>query len=216
MPGLVSTKPQLPETFGALPFASQIPAGPQPYSTIRAPAAPTNATGTISAQAHVQTLDKVPDESVINIKTVVVACAISVTVTIIVAIVLYYGAIDGANKLPATLAGQQNHVLTGGGSWAKLGLGLTGEMWRDVIKERTPGTLYPTTPLTYPMYVSVTVHSLNGSQVASLSIDGIIMGYIENHTGATIYSTLSGIVPPGKQYSVGVIKATVYKWYELY
>jgi hypothetical protein len=108
------------------------------------------------------------------------------------------------------------YALTSSDVKTKLGLGLTGETWRDVIKARTPGTLYPTTPLTYPMYVSVTVHSLNGSQVASLSIDGIIMGYIENHTGATIYSTLSAIVPPGKQYSVGVIKATVYKWYELY
>jgi hypothetical protein len=50
---------------------------------------------------------------------VAIACAISAAVTIIVVLMLYYGAIDGYAKVPLPLAGQESYVLTGasGGGW---------------------------------------------------------------------------------------------------
>ena len=54
--------------------------------------------------------------SVVNIKMVAIACAISAAVTIIAALILYYGAIDGYTKVPLPLAGQENAYLRGDGT----------------------------------------------------------------------------------------------------
>ena len=119
-------------------------------------------------------------------------------------------------SVPAPTSGQQNYYLSGGGSWAKMGLGLSGETWRSVTASRTAGTAYPTVLLTYPIYVSIFFSSASyGDGV--LAIDGVNVGRGRNDSSTYAYFSVAGIVPPGKRYiftSSGTVG--INNWAELY
>jgi hypothetical protein len=126
-------------------------------------------------------------------------------------------AADGAiGYIPKPLAGQENYTLKGSGGWSKLGLGLTGEIWRDVKSVRVVGTSYPTVLLPYPLQVSITYNTSNYTS-GNLSIDGILVSNFQNTNTGNIVSTAVGIVPAGSRYVFACsLAATINSWSELY
>jgi hypothetical protein len=76
---------------------------------------------------------------------------------------------------------------------SKLGLGITGETWHNVVSSRSSGTVY-TNSNSYPIMVSVGETS-NSS--AYLYIDGVWVG---QSVGNNMDSTMTAIVPAGSTY----------------
>ena len=122
--------------------------------------------------------------------------------------------------IPAPAAGQQKHVLTGAGTWTKLGLGITGEKWNDLSGTRKPGVLYTNT-YSYPIVVSLTATTGSASGYLSLHVGGVEAVLVSSYDPSnphSRYNTLSAIVPPGSTY---VFKlpggdSSLNRWSELY
>jgi hypothetical protein len=101
-----------------------------------------------------------------------------------------------------------------GSSGAKLGLGITGETWNNVTGSRSAGTPYTNT-YAYPIEVSVWTNFAGGNNNVSLTIDGVEIA--RNNTSNYVQSTtVAGIVPPGKVYSISLTNLTIGGWSELY
>jgi len=102
------------------------------------------------------------------------------------------------------------------------GLGLGGESWHNVLTSRALDTTYTNTN-TYPIMVNTCVYT-NGAFVAFF-VDGQPVGEcyeanFNSYTNATVGSSISAIVPPGKTYGFGIIggggTASLAIWAELY
>lgn len=220
-----------PGLSGAAPGGPwPLPAIPQTYSTAHKPL--NNAPGMLpaqySARASGQSADKYTDryadisgqsadKSATNVKLVAIACAISAVVTIIVAIMFYYIAIDGYAKVPLPLAGQENYVLTGNGGW-QINNAIT--VQNDVTSSRAIGKVYRNTTgkTMYVMCIFWTGSALwNHLQAFSDSNADPAVRVAYNHSD-TRGGVLSFWVIPNNYYKVinDVTTATVSNWIEWY
>jgi hypothetical protein len=118
--------------------------------------------------------------------------------------------------------GTSGYALASNGSalvYKKLGLGLTGEVWNNVVGSRAINTTY-TNSNAYPIMVNF-AGALNGVSQATitLQVGSITVGQIGQNTagGSTgLTGTMSAIVPPGVTYAVNSTGCTVSYWTELY
>jgi hypothetical protein len=128
---------------------------------------------------------------------------------------------SGVNFVAPSTSG--NLLVSNGTTWtsatlassgAKLGLGITGETWNNVTGSRSAGTPYTNT-YAYPIEVSVWTNFAGGNNNVSLTIDGVEIA--RNNTSNYVQSTtVAGIVPPGKVYSISLTNLTIGGWSELY
>jgi hypothetical protein len=130
-------------------------------------------------------------------------------------------AADGAiGYIPKPLAGQEKYVLTGAGTWTKLGLGITGEKWNDLSGTRMAGVLYTNT-YPYPIVVSLTATTGSANGYLLLHVGGVeavmVTSYDPSNPNAR-YNTLSAIVPPGSTYVLTLAggDSSLNRWSELY
>ena len=129
---------------------------------------------------------------------------------------------SGIGYIPAPAAGQQKHVLTGAGTWTKLGLGITGEKWNDLSDTgtRKAGVTY-TNKYPYPIAVSLTATTGSANGYLLLHVGGVeavmVTSYDPSNPNAR-YNTLSAIVPPGSTYVLTLAggDSSLNRWSELY
>ena len=124
--------------------------------------------------------------------------------------------------IPAPPADQQNYLLTGGGGWAKLGLGLTGETWNELTTSKSTGKNY-TNNNPYPISIAVTLASDTGSSnvyILAGKLPNPINIKLAHYSCTASKSTVSlnAIIPPGYTYNVttGLPDGSCNTGYELY
>ena len=117
--------------------------------------------------------------------------------------------------------GTSGYALASNGSvltYKRLGLSMTGEIWRDLTSSRTFSTTY-TNSNTYPIMVSIVCGSVGATNTSiNLSVNGIVVGNFTRGGGGDvgIYQTITTIVPPSGTYILSSVSATLVAWAELY
>ena len=98
----------------------------------------------------------------------------------------------------------------------KLGLGITGEVWRDVTGSRSQGVTY-TNSRSYPIQVQGNF-GCNGGGQGQITIDGVGISFWQaQFNGCGGYSVnMPCIVPAGSTYSLNSMGGGARGWYELY
>jgi hypothetical protein len=117
--------------------------------------------------------------------------------------------------------GTSGYALASNGTglvYKKLGLGITGEIWNNVVGSRAFNTTY-TNSNAYPIMVSIVAGTV-GSSVTTIQllINGVSVSQMTKGGGSDtgIYATLSAIVPPGNTYYLSSASAALISWAELY
>ena len=128
---------------------------------------------------------------------------------------------SGINSVAPSTSG--NILVSNGTAWTsntiqlsgiKLGLGITGEVWNNVIGSRSTGATY-TNSRAYPIMLSV-YGSGSGSSNTQIYVNGSLVYYNNaqwNGPGAIPGGCL--IIPPGATYLV-VLSTAASAWWELY
>jgi hypothetical protein len=128
---------------------------------------------------------------------------------------------SGVNFVAPSTSG--NLLVSNGTTWtsatlassgAKLGLGITGEVWNDVASGRGFGSTY-TNSNAYPIAVSATATCAVTSEIHAY-VDGVLIAWYQwQFNGCGSYGGTFIIVPPGKTYRLDSGQG-VYQWKELY
>jgi hypothetical protein len=126
-----------------------------------------------------------------------------------------------ANMVAPSTAG--NLLVSNGTTWtsttlaasgAKLGLGITGEVWNDVAGSRGFGSTY-TNSNAYPIAVSATATCAFTSYIQAY-VNGVLIAWYQwQFNGCGSYGGTFIIVPPGATYRLDSGQG-VYQWKELY
>ena len=132
---------------------------------------------------------------------------------------------NGSSALNGNLVapGTSGYALRSTGTtWTsqKLGLGLTGEVWNNVVGSRAISTTY-TNSNTYPIQVTVTTYNLNpGTQKGiSFYINGTIVAAQQtNDAGNASYTAITMNIPPSATYKIEPYSGgtSLSYWFELY
>lgn len=128
---------------------------------------------------------------------------------------------SGINSVSPSTSG--NFLVSNGTAWtsttlassgAKLGLGITGEVWNDVTGSRSFNTSY-TNSNAYPIAVSARTTCSGGSAIAFI-VDGVtISNFNWQFNGCGSFGGGFVIVPPGKTYQLNSGQGLDF-WRELY
>jgi len=133
---------------------------------------------------------------------------------------------NGASPLQTVAPGANGNVLASDGttwssttitsSGAKLGLGITGEVWNDVTGSRSQGVTY-TNSRSYPIQVQGNF-GCNGGGQGQIYINGVLVSYwAAQFNGCGGFSVnMPCIVPPGATYQLAAMGGAARGWYELY
>ncbi len=110
-------------------------------------------------------------------------------------------------------------MLTGAGTWTKLGLGITGEVWNNALAGKSFNSAPYTNARTYPIMISIYFTLNNYGSTAILYVDGMNIAYVRyDNTTGRLAQTFTAIVPAGKTYYVSTdgTSTTLNYWAELY
>jgi hypothetical protein len=126
---------------------------------------------------------------------------------------------NGTGPVQAVAPATSGYALRSNGStWtgAKLGLGMTGEVWNNVTGSRSQGVTY-TNSRSYPIQVQGNF-GCNGGGQGQIVIDGVEVSYwAAQFNGCGGYSVnMPCIVPAGSTYSLNAMGGGARGWYELY
>lgn len=130
---------------------------------------------------------------------------------------------SGINSVSPSTSG--NLLVSNGTTWTsasfassgvKLGLGITGEVWRDVTGSRSQGVTY-TNSRSYPIQVQGNF-GCNGGGQGMIYIDGVQVSFWQaQFNGCGGYSVnMPCIVPAGSTYMLTSMGGGARGWYELY
>jgi hypothetical protein len=137
--------------------------------------------------------------------------------------VLVGNGVSGVNTVAPSTAG--NVLSSNGTTWvsstiqssgAKLGLGITGEVWNNVTGSRSQGVTY-TNSRSYPIQVQGNF-GCNGGGQGWIAIDGVNVSFWQaQFNGCGGYSVnMPCIVPAGSTYQLNNMSGGALGWYELY
>jgi hypothetical protein len=133
---------------------------------------------------------------------------------------------NGASPLQTVPPGVNGNVLASNGttwssttiasSGAKLGLGITGEVWNDVTASRSQGVTY-TNSRSYPIQIQGNF-GCNGGGQGYITVDGVNISFWQaQFNGCGGYSVnMPVIIPPGSTYRLDNMSGATRGWYELY
>ena len=126
---------------------------------------------------------------------------------------------NGVSTLQGVAPGTSGYALRSNGStWAgaKLGLGMTGEVWNDVSGSRSQGVTY-TNSRSYPIQVQGNF-GCNGGGQGQIYIDGALVSYwAAQFNGCGGFSVnMPCIIPAGSTYLLAAMAGGFRSWFELY
>lgn len=124
-----------------------------------------------------------------------------------------------------TSVGTSGYALASNGSgltYKRLGLGMTGENWNNVLGSRSFGVSY-TNNYSYPIMLSICTSSSgsNGNHVLNIYVNGVLFSQQTLYGAGNSGNAIAGvIVPPGQTYAADTTGSNattnLSQWFELY